>query len=77
MLGLGKQTDTPRLGADADVMARRLRDKLQTDDVIVCLKIRRMGDGGDDGMNVFKNRQMMARSVWKDSVSCTAVPAMT
>lgn len=63
-MGHGKERGTPHLAADADVMARRLWDALQTGDVIVCLKIWWVGnEGGGGGMNVFKRRQTMTRSV--------------
>lgn len=65
---MGKR-DTPHRGADADVMARHLRDELQMGDVIVCLKIWWVGVGGDGLMKLFKIRQMMPKSVWHDSVT--------
>lgn len=70
-MGHRKKRDTPHLGADADVMAWRLRDKLQTGDVIVCLKIWWVGDGRHGCMNVFKIKQMMASSVRQDRVTHT------
>lgn len=38
-MGHRKEKDTPHLDADINVMARHLRDRLKTGDVIVYLKI--------------------------------------